>query len=607
MSSITGQENPGIFSQKEQLNLIPSQSLFSSPKQKKNEDFFLTYENLYNKTSDKKENNNNPYERLKIIEEIINNKNDELNNISNKLEKIDKIHKNIQKPLTYSKKQEIIEDNKIKEILNLKNASLGKKLLQISEKVKKIEAALLYGGGGSNQIPIKEKLKDMKNKKEYILLKMKENDNEIKKIEHKEEKNTYKEKQKNFLENLMKTKEEKNSKKLLIKKSLLLLTDNNINANEAFNKCLQEEELQNRLKEQKIKEQKYKELREKELEKVKERKQIINIKNERYNNNNWIDAYTNNKNYLSWDEKEKERIRKEESLIILENNKRKIRFSPISSEELNEFSNEIKKKQLQNKNDLKMKKLQLEELWKERKKLLPEHKSKFELMNIKNDNDVKEELLLRKENIRENILEKINFSLDVSKNYKPKLINDKLKRERIEKIKELKGLNRKKGIKDLDNKLKLKTIKLIKSQPQNFKKKNFFKIEDTIAEQQAKKLIKNEKNDENIKKEKEEIINDKNDDLINEVKYWKKLLNNNKDIFNIEENNDDIELKEEKKKYKIKRNKMNKVNSSTGSPDFILNKIKNNDFNNIYKMKEEKQNINDIKTKLNILNEYIGE
>ena len=52
---------------------------------------------------------------------------------------------------------------------------------------------------------------------------------------------------------------------------------------------------------------------------------------------------------------------------------------------------------------------------------------------------------------------------------------------------------------------------------------------------------------------------------------------------------------------------MNKVNSSTGSPDFILNKIKNNDFNNIYKMKEEKQNINDIKTKLNILNEYIGE
>ena len=36
----------------------------------------------------------------------------------------------------------------------------------------------------------------MKNKKEYILLKMNENENEIKKIENKEEKDTYKEKQK---------------------------------------------------------------------------------------------------------------------------------------------------------------------------------------------------------------------------------------------------------------------------------------------------------------------------------------------------------------------------------------------------------------------------
>ncbi len=36
----------------------------------------------------------------------------------------------------------------------------------------------------------------MKNKKEYILLKMNENENEIKKIENKEEKKTYKEKKK---------------------------------------------------------------------------------------------------------------------------------------------------------------------------------------------------------------------------------------------------------------------------------------------------------------------------------------------------------------------------------------------------------------------------
>ena len=73
-------------------------------------------------------------------------------------------------------------------------------------------------------------------------------------------------------------------------------------------------------------------------------------------NNKWIQTYARNKNYLSWDEKEKERINNEEALIELENNKRKIKYSPISSEELNKFSNDIRKKQLQVKNELKQKK-----------------------------------------------------------------------------------------------------------------------------------------------------------------------------------------------------------------------------------------------------------
>ena len=79
-------------------------------------------------------------------------------------------------------------------------------------------------------------------------------------------------------------------------------------------------------------------------------------------------------------------------------------------------------------------------------------------------------------------MEKINFSLDVSKNYRPKLVNEKLKKERIEKINDLKGINRKKEIKDLGSRLKLKAIKLVKNQPRNFKINNIFKIEDTVAE-----------------------------------------------------------------------------------------------------------------------------
>ena len=191
----------------------------------------------------------------------------------------------------------------------------------------------------------------------------------------------------------------------------------------------------------------------------------MQLENERYiKTNNWIESFSNNKNYLSWDEKEKERLKKEELLITLENNRRKIKFSTISSEEINKFSNYIKNNQLKVKNELKNKKLKLEELWKERKALIPEFKSKFEILNLKIENDAKEELLLKKEEIKENILIRNNYAIKVSKKFQPKLINEKLKKEILDKITELKGLYKQNEIKDLTHRLKLKSIKLVKSQ-----------------------------------------------------------------------------------------------------------------------------------------------
>ena len=583
MSNLINQDHQEKYS-KEQSITLPSKSLSLSPQERKiKKEFFISNENiqLNNENNIQANDKTNSYERLKMIDQMINIKNKELININDKLKKLDN-YENKKKNIYFSKKQEIYENNKIKEKLNIKNLSLGKKFLQISEKVKKIENELLYRGSENNSyIPIKEKLKEAKSNKEYILLKIRENDDEIKKINDKEIKNTFKEKKKIFLENLEKIKENNNSNRNIRKKNLLLLTDNNINANEVFNKCLYEEEIQKRINEEKIKEQKHKELREKELEKIKKRK-IEHIKNERYlKNNNWIHAYKNNKNYLSWDEKEKERIRKEEALIELENNKRKIKYSPISSEELNKFSNDIRKKQLKVKNELKQKKLQLKEIWKERKALMPENKSKFELLNKKYENDVKEEALLKQEQIKGNILEKINFSYDVSQKYRPKMINDKLKKERIERINELKGINRKNEIKTLTNKLKLKSIKLVQTQPKNFKLNNIFKVENTVSQQQVMKLQKKyNDNINNIDLNKND--DDKNDNLVNEIKVWKKILNNNGDIFKIDENKNDF--KEENKKYKIRKNKSKKkVNKSSGSSDI------NNNIINIFQTKEDKQ------------------
>ena len=601
------QKNNEITLQDFNSNIIPLNSSLSQKEINKKEDFFITNDERitenYNLIMSEK---CSPYKRLEIIQKIINNKNEELNRINNRLKIINQLEKSKQKPLTFSRKQEIIEDNKIKEKLNLKNISLGKKFLQISEKVKKIEEELLFEESKINYIPIKEKLKEIKNKKESILSKIKENDKEIKKINDKEKKYFYKENQKNFIKNIEKLNQINNDKKYKLKKNELLLTDNNINANEAFNKCLYEEEIQKRIKEDSIKVKKYKELREKELEKAKQRK-IIQLENERYlRNNNWIQVYVKNKNYLSWDEKEKERIRKEESLIELEKNKRKIKYSPISSEEINLFSNDIKNKQLLVKNDLKIKKLQLKELWKERKILIPEYKSKFETLNNQYDMDAKNELLLKNEQIKENILSKINFSLDVSQKYRPKIINEKLKRERIEKISELKGINKQKEIKALTNKLKLKAIKLVKSQPK-FKLDNIIKTPDCINNKpQKSKNIISERHDKNSIPKEDNINN-----LENDIRYWKQLLNNKGDIFNSGDNKNNIG--EEKKVYKIKKSKSNKVNKSSGSSKININKVKiNNIINNmnIQQLNEEKKNIkyiNDIKTKLNILNHFIEE
>ena len=56
-----------------------------------------------------------------------------------------------------------------------------------------MEKKVLYGKV-SNSIPLKEKLKEIKNKRDIILSKMKANDNEIKKIDDKEKKYTFKKK-----------------------------------------------------------------------------------------------------------------------------------------------------------------------------------------------------------------------------------------------------------------------------------------------------------------------------------------------------------------------------------------------------------------------------
>ena len=94
--------------------------------------------------------------------------------------------------LPFMKKQEIIEDNKIKNKLNMQNNSLNNKIKLLTEKLDKIESELIYNPHQGFLSSIKAKLKEVLNQKEMLLLKINENNEEIQKINEKDIKNKYK-------------------------------------------------------------------------------------------------------------------------------------------------------------------------------------------------------------------------------------------------------------------------------------------------------------------------------------------------------------------------------------------------------------------------------
>ena len=297
---------------------------------------------------------------------------------------------------------------------------------------------------------------------------------------------------------------------------------------------LEEEVKKEREEKKKEYEYKIKIFREKELEREKLRKKMI----QKINNISLsqINKYTPKKNYITSEEREEMRKMEEESLIKLEIEKRKLKYIPISLEEINKFSKEVQKNEKIFKSELIKKTKQMEVLWKERKNLLPKYHSKFMNLNIELDNEAKEEINIKKEKLKNKEKERANFGKDVIKNHQPKILNDILKTEREQRIKNLKGFNRFDNIKELGNKLKEKSVKIVKSQPKNFDKGRIFIREETVAEQQVKKLTgkpvdylllcRNKKSNLEIEK-----LNENNS--AKKIREWKEMLDcGGKDVVN---------------------------------------------------------------------------
>ena len=345
----------------------------------------------------------------------------------------------------------------------------------------------------------------------------------------------------------------------------------------------------------KLFENKIKLFHDKELEREKNRKKIIDqisnvpsIQRNKYNSKKYY--------YLSAIEKEEIRKQKEEMLLKLEKEKRKQKYLPISSEELNNFSKEVSKNRKILETELDLKKKKMEEIWKERKNLIPKYHSKFMDLNIEYDKEAKEELLLKQEKLKKLELERINYGKEIVKNYLPKKLNDKLKNEREQRINELNGKNRLNNIKELGNKLKEKSKKIILSQPKKFLKKNVFVAEPSIKEQQTKKLsgkaidylleqrIKNNKID-NL-----QLIQSKS---AIKMKEWNKMLDDKGS--NIVNNLEKIKLE-----ATLMNNKANDINQ--------LLKIESNDAPKQNELKKEATNyyINSIQAKLQVLNKIMS-
>ena len=345
----------------------------------------------------------------------------------------------------------------------------------------------------------------------------------------------------------------------------------------------------------KLFENKIKLFHDKELEREKNRKKIIDqmsnvpsIQRNKYNSKKYY--------YLSAIEKEEIRKQKEEMLLKLEKEKRKQKYLPISSEELNNFSKEVSKNKKILETELDLKKKKMEEIWKERKNLIPKYHSKFMDLNIEYDKEAKEELLLKQEKLKKLELERINYGKEIVKNYLPKKLNDKLKIEREQRINELNGKNRLNNIKELGNKLKEKSKKIILSQPKKFLKKNVFVAEPSIKEQQTKKLsgkaidylleqrIKNNKID-NL-----QLIQSKS---AIKMKEWNKMLDDKGS--NIVNNLEKIKLE-----ATLMNNKANDINQ--------LLKIESNDAPKQNELKKEATNyyINSIQAKLQVLNKIMS-
>ena len=531
-------------------------------------------------------NEKSSLEKLKKIQEEINQKKRLIFDIDNKISNMNTIQNrnNFYLPKNFS-----TQKNSSIALINLKNKSMNLEtsIQKLNHQQLKLENESYDNLQDSNKSMILHKiqLNKIKTEKNLMLSKLNEINIQINNILNNEKNLNKSSIIKNYIENFDNDRERYSNKMLnlsiktrkhreeFIKK---LNSDlNNINNEYIENK--KKEELNKKIKLQNFKDN---------------LKTIENNRKEKINERNKYKKFINNvpkkkdKNYITFEEREQQFKKKEEDLLNVNLAKRKEYFKQITKNELDEFEKKIKQNEKKIKLELEEKKNQLNKVFQERKKLIPNYQSKFFEFNVNLEKENKEKFLVQKKENLQRAKNRIVFDKEVKKNFFPN-VNEKLKKEienrkkilaKDEQINEIKNLSNKIKNKSIVSVPKVKITEMSKLKINEKEKQILSERKKSNEEREKIDYLKDLKNMKQISKK-----------LDNNLK-WKKLLDNKTNNRNIFDNINDVKVQADKmqNEAKFKQQLYNMENNAEKYPQL------SEEIGNLY--------INSIEAKLQILN-----
>ena len=503
--------------------------------------------------------------------------------------------------------ENLMKIQKINE-LNQRKKNIEKQINKIDENMKIIKDEKIFYQPNKLNIPISiveqniknDQIKENKHIKELLIAKLNTINEQVNKLmENEQELNQNKKLNvKEFLENFEKDKlkaEEKARKYSEEKKIREQKILNNImKENEKREK--EYDNMQNEEKEKKKKE--LEKIRMKELERIRERKRENKEKLDHIREHANDKAENENKYLFKVLENQyKKKVEQEIKKEILKK-REKMREGTVSREEIIEFDKKQKELELKRIVEMEEEKKKLKEQWKQTKEILPKFESSM-MQKLKEEENQKKEMKELEENKKKSKIKEIkNYSQTVQKLFLPK-INENVKKEREERIK---NLNVKNNIKKIQRKKNNGRILLVKPDPNKPKKYGWkLKLELENKDEQNNSLYNHKNENPNLRSKSahkkikplekmpdyltemrlEKVKNEERNHNTSQRKYrpynWDKMLKNGNLVENVEIIKQKAEILENQAKMNEKllnSNNENDINLQQKVSNYLIDAIK---------------------------------